>query len=198
VLKRNCEESALLGLPCGGQMKVLVEQITNTKLSNYQKHIDDILFNIEKHHCIRRNVSLPEGEISLLASTPEQRLTSCIALSENSFSHVLGTAFKLIIIGANQVSQYLAEFAIALNYRVMICDPRPEAIRSLNLRYVEIFQKMPDDFILDQKPDKQCAIVTVTDDPKIDDLALIKALASNAFYVGAMGSERPLKHDMID
>lgn len=189
----NSEESARLGLPCGGQMEVLVEQITNSELSNYLKHIDDILLNIEKHHCIRRNVSLPEGEISLITSTPEQRLANCIALTESSFSHVLGPAFRLIIIGANQVSQYLAEFAIALNYRVMICDPRPEAIRSLNLSHVEIFQKMPDDFILEQKPDKQCAIVTVTHDPKIDELALIEALASDAFYVGAMGSKRTSK-----
>jgi xanthine dehydrogenase accessory factor len=189
----SSEESARLGLPCGGQMEVLVEQITNTELSNYKKHIDDILSNIQKHQCIRRNVSLPEGKISLIASTPEQRLTSCIVLSANSFGHVLGPAFKLIIIGANQVSQYLAEFAIALNYRVMICDPRPEAVKSLNLCNVEIFQKMPDDFILDQEPDKQCAIVTVTHDPKIDDLALIEALASDAFYVGAMGSKRTSK-----
>lgn len=187
------EESARLGLPCGGQMEVLVEQIIDIKRPHYQKHIDDILLNIENHQCISRNVSLPKGEIHLAASTPERRLSNCITLSENSFSHVLGPAFRLIIIGANQVSQYLAEFAIALNYRVLICDPRPEAIRSLSLTNVEIFQQMPDDFIIDQKPDKQCAIVTVTHDPKIDDLALIEALDSDAFYVGAMGSKRTSK-----
>jgi len=72
----------------------------------------------------------------------------------------------------------------------MICDPRPEAIKSMDLSGVELIQQMPDDFILEKKPDQQYAIVTVTHDPKIDDLALIEALDSDAFYVGAMGSAK--------
>jgi len=184
----NSEESARLGLPCGGQMEILVEQMHDS--SKYQQHIQDILNNIENHRCVQREVSLPDGDVQLLASTPEQRLKNCTTISETYFNHVLGPAFRLIIIGANQVSHYLAEFALALNYRVMICDPRPEAITNLLIDGIEVFQQMPDDFILAQKPDQQCAIVTVTHDPKIDDLALIEALASDAFYVGAMGSSR--------
>ena len=184
----NSEESARLGLPCGGQMEILVEHIKSNLL--YHQHIQQLLNNIDKHQCISREVSLTTGEVQHFAATPEQRLKNCITLSGSSFQHVLGPAFSLIIVGANQVARYLAEFALALNYRVLICDPRPEAISNFHLKGAETFQQMPDDFILQQKPNQQYAIVTVTHDPKIDDLALIEALASDAFYVGAMGSSR--------
>ena len=182
----NSEESARLGLPCGGQMEILVEQISS--IDKYKQHISSILKSIDNHQCIRREVSLTTSEILEFKATAEQRLKNCITLSDTTFNHTLGPAFSLIIVGANQISRYLAEFALALNYRVMICDPRPDAINNLHVQGVEIVQQMPDDFILHKKPDQQYAIVTVTHDPKIDDLALIEALASDAFYVGAMGS----------
>ena len=184
----NSEESARLGLPCGGQMEILVEQIESS--SKYKQHIQHILSSIDNHQCIRREVSLSSAEVLQFPTTAEQRLKHCITITDSTFKHVLGPAFSLIIVGANQVARYLAEFALALNYRVMICDPRPEAINNLHLTGAEIFQQMPDDFILQKQPDHQYAIVTVTHDPKIDDLALIEALASDAFYVGAMGSSR--------
>ncbi len=184
----SSEESARLGLPCGGQMDVLVEQPTSN--SFFSEHIKEILQHIENHQCIRREVTLANGEAVNAKSTAKERLTDCISISEFIFTHVLGPAFSLIIVGANQISRYLAEFAMALNYRVMICDPRPEAISNCQLSGVELFQQMPDDFILEKKPDQQFAIVTVTHDPKIDDLALIEALNSDAFYVGALGSVR--------
>ncbi len=184
----NSEESARLGLPCGGQMEILVEQISS--INQYIRHILAILKSIDNHQCIRREVSLATAEVLEFEATAEQRLKNCITFSETTFNHILGPAFSLIIVGANQVSRYLAEFALALNYRVMICDPRPDAISNLHVQGVEIIQQMPDDFILQKKPDQQYAIVTVTHDPKIDDLALIEALASDAFYVGAMGSTR--------
>jgi len=184
----SSEESARLGLPCGGSMEILVEQISS--IDKYKQHIQTILKSIDSHQCIRREVSLANAEVLEFKATAEQRLKNCITLSQTTFNHILGPAFSLIIVGANQVSRYLAEFALALNYRVMICDPRPEAINNLHVHGVEIIQQMPDDFILQKQPDQQYAIVTVTHDPKIDDLALIEALASDAFYVGAMGSTR--------
>jgi len=184
----NSEESARLGLPCGGQMEILAEQISSN--TQYLQHINGILNHIDNHQCVRREISLPTAEIYQHSSTAEERLKHCVSISDTTFKHVLGPAFSLIIVGANQVSRYLAEFALALNYRVMICDPRPEAIKSMDLSGVELIQQMPDDFILEKKPDQQYAIVTVTHDPKIDDLALIEALDSDAFYVGAMGSAK--------
>lgn len=182
------EESARLGLPCGGQMDVLVEQLQDK--ASYTRHIKKLLDKIQNHQCIQREVSITDGKISLQDATPEQRLKKNLSINDTRFKQVLGPAFRLIIIGANQVARYLAEFALALNYRVMICDPRPEAISNIGIKDIEMFQQMPDDFIIQQKPNQQCAIVTVTHDPKIDDLALIEALASDAFYVGAMGSSR--------
>jgi len=184
----NSEESARLGLPCGGQMDVMAEQPKSN--TEFTQHIKEILQYIDNHQCVRREVRLDNSDVINIKASAEERLKQCITISDTTFAHVLGPAFSLIIVGANQVSRYLAEFAMALNYRVMICDPRPEAIDSMHLTGVEIFQQMPDDFILEIKPTQQFAIVTVTHDPKIDDLALIEALNSDAFYIGAMGSSR--------
>ena len=48
---------------------------------------------------------------------------------------------------------------------------------------------MPDDTVIEFRPDRNTAIIALTHDPKLDDLALIEALQSEAFYVGAIGSQ---------
>jgi xanthine dehydrogenase accessory factor len=95
---------------------------------------------------------------------------------------------RLLVIGAGQVAAYLDEMAAALEMQVMICDPREEYQRSWTRDSNPIDTRMPDDFVLELKPDQRTAIVALTHDPKQDDLALIEALRSEALYVGALGS----------
>jgi xanthine dehydrogenase accessory factor len=94
----------------------------------------------------------------------------------------------LLIIGAGQLSRYLASMAQPLDYHVIVCDPREEYAEEWDVPGVEFTREMPDDVVMNLSADAHTAIVALTHDPKLDDLALMEALKSRAFYVGAIGS----------
>ncbi len=99
-----------------------------------------------------------------------------------------GPRWRLLLIGASQVSQLVAEFAIPLGYEVLICDPREEYTTVWNFTGGRLLKGMPDDVVTEIAPDPHTAVVALTHDPKLDDMALIEALHSDAFYIGALGS----------
>jgi xanthine dehydrogenase accessory factor len=101
---------------------------------------------------------------------------------------VHGPRWRLLIIGAGQLSTFLAQMAQGLDYQVTICDPREEYAEGWNVAGVELKRGMPDDVVLEMSLDGHSAVVTLTHDPKLDDMALLEALKSPAFYVGALGS----------
>ena len=94
----------------------------------------------------------------------------------------------MLVIGASQLSKYLAQIAVGLDYQVTICDPREEYTETWDIPGVTLVRTMPDDTVKAMRLDERCAVVALTHDPKLDDLALMEALKSKAFYVGALGS----------
>jgi len=92
------------------------------------------------------------------------------------------------VIGASQLSKYLAQIAVGLDYQVTVCDPREEYTETWDIPGVTLVRTMPDDTVKAMRLDERCAVVALTHDPKLDDLALMEALKSTAFYVGALGS----------
>jgi len=94
----------------------------------------------------------------------------------------------MLVIGASQLSKYLAQIAVGLDYQVTVCDPREEYMETWDIPGVTLVRTMPDDTVIAMKLDERCAVVALTHDPKLDDLALMEALKSAAFYVGALGS----------
>src|SRR5690606_14575705 len=111
-------------------------------------------------------------------------------LSDGVFSHAMGPRYRMIVIGAGQLSRYLCEVAMGLDFDILVCDPRKEYVVDWNLTEVPVTHDMPDDVVLEAKPDVRTAVVALTHDPKLDDLALMHALQSDAFYVAALGSRR--------
>jgi xanthine dehydrogenase accessory factor len=94
----------------------------------------------------------------------------------------------MLVIGASQLSKYLATMAVGLDYQVTVCDPRVEYEGTWDVPNVPLVKTMPDDTVLALKLDERCAVIALTHDPKLDDMALMEALKSPAFYVGALGS----------
>jgi len=94
----------------------------------------------------------------------------------------------MLVIGASHLSKYLAQIAIGLDYHVTVCDPRDEYTQTWDVPGVTLVRTMPDDTVQAMHLDERCAVVALTHDPKLDDLALMEALKSKAFYVGALGS----------
>jgi xanthine dehydrogenase accessory factor len=75
-----------------------------------------------------------------------------------------------------------------MEYQVTVCDPREEYRGSWHVPGVDVVHEMPDDQVIAMRLDARSAVVALTHDPKLDDLALMEALKSPAFYVGAIGS----------
>ena len=112
-------------------------------------------------------------------------------ISATALTTIHGPRWRLLIIGAGQLSRFLAQIAIGMDYRVTVCDPREEyrdGWQVEGVEGVELVHAMPDDQVIAMQLDGRSAVVALTHDPKLDDMALMEALRSDAFYVGAIGS----------
>ena len=108
----------------------------------------------------------------------------------STLTTLFGPRWRLLLIGAGQLSQAVAYMAQLLDFEVLVCDPREEYAATLGMQGVTRVSGMPDDVVTQLAPDAHTAVVALTHDPKLDDMALLEALNSDAFYVGALGSKR--------
>jgi xanthine dehydrogenase accessory factor len=172
------EEAARFGLPCGGTLRLLVEPRPEKAI------FESILAAIEGHQLILREVDLHTGKSVLHPGTK----TDGFSLTAHTMQTSYGPRWRMFVIGAGQLSLYVANFAVASDFDVIVIDPREEYAEGLDLEGVQFIKGMPDDVMQELGIDSHTAIVALTHDPKIDDLALIDALQSEAFYIGALGS----------
>ncbi|HTP71805.1 MAG TPA: XdhC family protein [Burkholderiaceae bacterium] len=166
------------GLPCGGLIELVLEPVMP------RTRIGELLERLAKGERVRRVLTIANGEVKLEASgdTDELQLTDTTLITHH------GPRWRLVLIGAGQMTQYLAQMARALDYEVIVCDPRDEYATGFAIEGATLSRQMPDDLLADIKADGHTAIIALTHDPKLDDLALMEALKSPAFYVGAIGS----------
>lgn len=176
----SAEEANRFGLPCGGTLELVLEALSRAS------KIDTLLQRIGAGQQTARRLDLRSGEVTLSDGAG----IAALAVDETALISVHGPAWRLLIIGAGQLTQYLAEMALALDYQVLICDPREEYADAWSVPGTTLVRTMPDDTVVQCRPDRHTAVVALTHDPKLDDLALIEALRSPAFYVGAIGSQR--------
>ncbi|MEE4658841.1 MAG: XdhC family protein [Halieaceae bacterium] len=178
----TAEENERLGLPCGGRLEILVEPLSRSGLPQ----IDTLLDAVRERQYLTRAVSLPGGEVSLEPATAFAPLSRTEALVR----HTLGPRFRLLLIGAGALSETLSQLASAMDYQVMVNDPRPEALQRWQGEAVARIAGMPDDAVRAYADDPHSIVLTLTHDPRIDDMALMQALEQDLFYVGALGSVR--------
>jgi xanthine dehydrogenase accessory factor len=172
------EQAARFGLPCGGRLQIVLEPLADAAA------LTQLLKRIGQRELIARTLDLETGVATL---SPASR-KDVLAFNGKTLTTIHGPRWRLLIIGAGQLSRYLAQMAMALDYNVVVCDPREEYANSWDVPDVDFDRGMPDDVIMQLDLDSHSAVVAVTHDPKLDDLALIEALKSAAFYVGALGS----------
>jgi len=174
----SADEAHRFGLPCGGTLQIVLEPIGAR--SQLQPLLDAVL----AYQLVTRELDLATGVASLRAGShaPQPIYDGRTLMT----SH--GPRRRLVIVGAAQASRYLASMAQALDYRVIVCDPRTEYLDQWDVPGVELSREMPDDLIVRLALDVHSAVVALTHDPKLDDMALLEALKSAAFYVGALGS----------
>ncbi|MCZ8292992.1 MAG: XdhC family protein [Hylemonella sp.] len=176
----SADQAHRFGLPCGGTVELVLERVAP------HSRLDELLRACEQRQSTERVLDLKSGQVQLRPG----RRDGVPLLDDDHLITYLGPQARLIVIGAGDLSRFLSQMALSLGFEVFVCDPREEHRASWSLDGVTLTHEMPDDLILRLKPDARTAVVALTHDPKLDDLALIDALQSDAFYVGAIGSRR--------
>lgn len=176
----SADQARQFGLPCGGTVEIVLEPLQPAS------QIPQLLQALAGARRIWRELNLASGAVTM----GEAATDAALSFDGLRLRTVHGPGYRLIIIGGGQLSRYLATMAVALDYSVTVCDPRDEYHETwAELPQVQLVRDMPDDAVVALKPDSSTAVVALTHDPKLDDLALMEALRSPAFYVGALGSK---------
>lgn len=176
----SADEAHRFGLPCGGTLELLLEFNPDASL------LSDLVSMLEAGRLVRRHTRLSDGQVRLEGAAAPADLS----LDEGELVNTFGPEYRMLLIGAGQLTEYLATMALFNGFAVTVCDPREEYHRGWSVPGVTLLHEMPDDVVTAFRPDARSCVVALTHDPKLDDLALLEALSTPAFYVGAIGSRR--------
>ncbi|SIT00429.1 XdhC family protein [Achromobacter sp. MFA1 R4] len=176
----TADEAHRFGLPCGGTLELLLEFAPELEA------LDALVHRLESGQLVQRTVDCATGAVTLsAASAPES-----LHFDGATLSSTLGPQYRLLLIGAGSLAEYVATMALFNDFAVTVCDPRIEHRGAWSVDGVAFTTEMPDDAVRALRPDSRTCIVALSHDPKLDDMALLEALHSPAFYVGAIGSRR--------
>ena len=177
----SADEAHRFGLPCGGTLELLVEHDPDPA------ELDAMLQRLAAGGLVRRRVRLADGHATHAAALQPDDLR----LDDDGHMHnTLGPRYRMLLIGGGQLSEYLATMALFSGFEVAVCEPRIEVCAAWRVAGAAMVADMPDDAVLAFRPDRRSVVIALSHDPKLDDLALLEALKTDAFYVGAIGSRR--------
>jgi len=172
------EEAARFGLPCGGNLRLVQEPLLDTAW------VDQILARTARHELVARRLDLDTGAVTIEPAVRGE----AFVFDGRQLRALFGPRWRLLIIGAGQLSRAVAQMALMLDFEVICCDPREEYHLTWDIPGTSFSKAMPDDLVTELQLDPHSAVIAVTHDPKLDDMVLLEALKSPAFYVGALGS----------
>lgn len=184
------EEQARFVLPCGGQLHVLVEKLIPNSLTI--EHFTQLDYFLTKRELIGRKVDVSSGEMTLLEKDIQKgikRVELDNGISNTVVEHVMGPAYQMLLIGASEVARCVAGLAQSLDFKVSVWDHREEFIRNWQVSNVTVYSDSPEKLINETFADENNAIIALAHDPRVDDFALVDALSTKAFYIGAIGSK---------
>ena len=178
----SSDDAWQVGLACGGKIRIELFHLT----SKDRPALSATLDSIDR----RKSGTLTLSKISGEATFEQTAADFTLRELNETFAIGLEIAPRIFITGAVHIAQALAPMAISCGYDVTIIDPRGIFTDNRDFGGAHIVNDWPDDFLADRALDDQTAVVTLTHDPKIDDVALRAALNSDAFYIGALGSKK--------
>ena len=167
-------------LPCGGTLRLVLEPLDNTSW------LEELLARTAAQQLVLRTLTLVDGHVALHSAGPG---TAPLFFDGSTLAAVWGPRWRLLLIGAGQLSQAVAQLGQMLGFEVLVCDPRSE-YQHTDVAGARRLPGMPDDVVRSLLPGSHTAVVALTHDPKLDDLALLEALQPDAAfsYVGALGN----------
>jgi len=183
------EDAWEVGLACGGRVRVFVTHISDAwravleTLAAARKNGDaaGLVIDMDKGAPAISTLDACAGDSCRLMDDPD---------GNPIFVAVFNPPLRLLIVGAVHIAQALARMGASAGFAVTVIDPRDAWASAERFPGIVIDRRWPGEAIAELKPDARTAIVSLSHDPKLDDPALIEALASDAFYIGALGSRR--------
>lgn len=176
------EEANRFGLPCGGQLDLLLEPLQG------KAEWSIIHECMSSGQVVQRSLDVASGAVQLTYNPDGD--TPAFEFAGHTVNKLFGPQWRMLLVGANHLAQYVAQFAQALDYQVLVCEPREEYRQQWDVPQTQLLTSMPDDAVRELGHYQRSIILTLTHDPKLDDMALMEALHTEAFYVGALGSKR--------
>jgi xanthine dehydrogenase accessory factor len=172
-----------IALPCGGVLDVLVENLPAD--CAVQAHLRQLQAALQGQRRLIREIDLASGARQLF---DDHSQGPRVERSDGTLRLRIGAAQRLLLAGYSNVSHFCAEFGAALGFQVLLCEPREEVLAGVSLPNIEVRRQLPSQVIAEGGCHRDTAVVASTHDPRIDDLAMIEAVRSPAFYIGVMGS----------
>ena len=178
----SATEAAHFGLPCGGRLELVIERVAANP------DWLGLLEALNAGQLVERQLDLQSGHSRLILVSQAANQPT-FSLEQTLLRKIFGSQWRMLLIGANQLAHYVAQFALALDYDVLVCDPRTDSEFVWTLPQVPISRVMPDDAVAELRHYQRSIILSLSHDPKLDDMALMQALHTDAFYIGALGSK---------
>lgn len=174
------QQARRFGLACGGQLELVFESLSDIK------PLESIVSSLGKRQRVTRTSTIGKSESKVESAD----ITDAFFYDGETLKKVFGPEWQVLLIGAGQLSNYVAQFALATDFNVMVCDPRPEFQQAWDIHGTTLLTTEPHEAVLQHATDFHTAVLALTHDPNLDDMALIEALPQTCFYVGALGSKR--------
>jgi len=174
----SADEAHRFGLPCGGTLELLLEFNPDATT------LTELIEALDSGNLVQRHTRLTDGHVTLV---PTETAAS-LKIDDQKLINTFGPSYRMLLIGAGQLGEYIATMAIFNGFTVTVCDPREEYASGWTTTGVLRMTEWPDDAVKSFKPDRRTCVLALTHDPKLDDLALLEALQTEAFYIGAIGS----------
>ncbi len=172
-------------LPCGGVLDILLEHLPAS--AENDAHLAALERALAGSELITRVVTLGGQHRQLAPGSMGQQRVQQLGAQV----HVrVGAVQRLLLAGWSPVAEYCASFALALGFEVVLCEPRPEVLETVDMPGIEVIDILPALHIANGGCHRATAVVALTHDPRLDDLTLMEAVRTEAFYIGAMGSQR--------
>ena len=178
----SAEDNEKWGLPCGGRLELAIQQLDEKDL----EWVTEAYNAMSTRQTLSRSVSLESGETQI---SPAEQFAP-LENSADTLTHCFGPRHRLLLVGAGQLAANLSTLALAMDYEVLLADSREWALDQWQGPEVEKILGLPDDVVREHAADEHCAVITLSHDPRVDDMALMEALDSACWYVGALGSVR--------
>ncbi|MHA1114182.1 MAG: XdhC family protein [Alphaproteobacteria bacterium] len=198
-----------VGLTCGGTIRVLIERVGGAG-GMARETLDALIAARAGKRAVALATDLESGVQALVFAETDQgalaldidglsaartalrrdKATTIESGTTTIFVQPFNPPLRLIVVGAVHIAQALAPMAALAGYTVTVIDPRRAFATLERMPGIALRAEWPDKALEYLAPDARSAVVALTHDPKLDDPALIRALGSDAFYIGALGSKR--------